>query len=53
MHSIENYTVGTTLQPPIVALDYVTHLAVIRGGVVRYNNNGEGGGDRDMGATCT
>ena len=28
-HSLENYTVGTTLLPPIVALDSSTHLAVI------------------------
>ena len=50
--NIENYTVGTMLQPPIVALEYVTHLAVIIGWAVRYHNNWEGEGDRDMGATC-
>ena len=31
-HSIDKHTVRTTLQPPIVALDYVTHLAVLKGG---------------------
>ena len=52
-HSIENYTVGITLHPPILALDYVTHLVVIKGWVGRYNNDGVEEGDRDGGATCT
>ena len=30
-HSMEKYIIGTTLQPPTVVLDYVTHLAVIKG----------------------
>ena len=51
--TVQTYTVGTTLQLPIVALDFVMHLTVKKGCVMRYNNNGEGGDDRDMGATCT
>ena len=43
-HSIENNTVGTTLQPPILALEYVSHLTLIKGWVGRHNNDGVGGG---------
>ena len=47
MHSIEIHTVRTTLQPPILALYYDKHLAVRW--VEKYNNDGVGVGDKDMG----
>ena len=50
---VTQYTVGTTLQPPIVALDYVTHRTDIKGWVGRCNADGEKGGEWNMGATCT